>query len=628
MIKNRQIHRAIHVLNNVDIKPLYYFYQLWHDEEDQTFKQFVLDEVLTTQLQLQDDKDIKGYFLLYTLITTQSDKFTSYIEVLNKKFTVNSSIENLTFEKFKKHPLEWQQKLAVDVFFKTKNTKLKVCLEENKHAFWSYLLKDDLHTLLKSWIQEQYFCQTGNISAFNENMLFEDLLLHLFRTWKLDKTMVDELAQRSREKDVILNELAKLKLFIPKEQQNVSRQLQRLFSTGTFQENFCAIKKDQLTKFVVENNLLDVLMEDFIDHDYLQLLLTKNQQDGIFIKEEIKLVKNTANLLSNETTPEDFVQMSNDASEYLRKDTGYFNDKHKIVSLMEKTLESEDSKQDETVFTTNLFTYSLFSKLNEKDDSLPSVDQLLQKFHSINIKYIQRAFRDGDVLNIPSFECKKLTKYGKQVELNYIDYLRQLRSSYGVYSFIIGMLKNCSKINNQQMLKGCESVAMMAINQVNDRERVAHCIAFIEMLSVDTSALRSILRLVKMYSNSKRTEGFESVLNELVALKEETLDFDEFLKNVESLEVYYSHHSPTDLPAREYLKTFLVKNDWFRIILLSQYLNYPLKVIADIVDHQFKDANLKNNLLRAIIFDSSPELKKRASFSNRRRANNKKNEVS
>lgn len=109
MIKNRQIHRAIHVLNNVDIKPLYYFYQLWHDEEDQTFKQFVLDEVLTAQFQLQDDKDIKGYFLLYTLITTQIDKFSSYIDVLNKKFNVNSSIENLTFEKFKKHPLEWQQ---------------------------------------------------------------------------------------------------------------------------------------------------------------------------------------------------------------------------------------------------------------------------------------------------------------------------------------------------------------------------------------------------------------------------------------------------------------------------------------------------------------------------------------
>lgn len=109
MIKNRQIHRAIHVLNNVDIKPLYYFYQLWYEEEDQTFKQFVLDEVLTAQFQLQDEKDIKGYYLLYTLITTQSDKFASYIEMLNKKFNVNSSLENLTFEKFKKHPIEWQQ---------------------------------------------------------------------------------------------------------------------------------------------------------------------------------------------------------------------------------------------------------------------------------------------------------------------------------------------------------------------------------------------------------------------------------------------------------------------------------------------------------------------------------------
>ena len=109
MIKNRQIHRAIHVLTNVDIKPLYYFYQLWYDEEDETFKQFVFDEVLTAQLQLQDYKDIKGYFLLYTLITTQNDKFASYMEVLNKKFNINSSIENLTFEKFKKHPIEWQQ---------------------------------------------------------------------------------------------------------------------------------------------------------------------------------------------------------------------------------------------------------------------------------------------------------------------------------------------------------------------------------------------------------------------------------------------------------------------------------------------------------------------------------------
>ena len=111
LIKNRQIHKAIHVLNNVDIKPLYYFYQLWNDEKEETFKQFILDEVLTAQLQLEDEKNIKGYFLLYTLMTSQIDKFASYIEVLNKKFNVNSSIENLTFEKFKKHPIEWQQVL-------------------------------------------------------------------------------------------------------------------------------------------------------------------------------------------------------------------------------------------------------------------------------------------------------------------------------------------------------------------------------------------------------------------------------------------------------------------------------------------------------------------------------------
>ncbi|CAO1399769.1 unnamed protein product [Diamesa serratosioi] len=627
MIKNRQIHRAIHVLNNVDIKPIYFFYQLWYSETDETFKRLIYDEVLTSQLQLQDEKDIKGYFLLYTLITTQSDKFASYIEVLNKKFNINSSIENLTFEKFKKHPIEWQQKLAVDVFFKTKNAKLKVCLQENKHAFWSYLLKDDLHTLLKSWIQEQYFCQTGNTSGSNENMLFEDLLIHLFRTWKLDKTMVDELAQRSREKDVILNELAKLNFFIPKEQQNVSKQLQRLFSSGTFQENFCAIKKDQLTKYVIENNLLDVLIEDFIDHDYLQSVLTKTQQDGIFIKEEIKLIEQTMNLLSSKTSAEEFVQMSKDTSEYLHKDTGYFNDKHKIVLLMEKTFDKFVSKEDEKVFATNAFTASLSTKLNDKDDSLLSVDQLLQKYHSIDIKYIQRAFKDGLVQQLPTFECKKLSKYGKRVELNYIDYLYQLRSSYGVYSFVIGMLKNSSKINNQQMLKGCESVAKMAINQVNDRELVAHCIAFIEMLSVDTTALRSILRLVKLYLNSKRSEEIDSVLNEIVVLKDETLYFEEFLKNIEALEFYYSHHLSNDLPSRYYLNKFLVTNDWLRIVMLSQYLDYPLHIISHIIDNEIKDINLRNNLLRAIIFDSSPELKKRASFSNRHRSNNKKKEL-
>lgn len=117
MIKNRQIHRAIHVLNNVDIRPLYYFYQLWYDEKDETFKRFVLDEVLTANLQLHDDKGIKSSFLLYTLMTTQSDKFAPYMEVLNKKFNTNSSIENLTFEKFKKHPIEWQQVYQNDYLY-------------------------------------------------------------------------------------------------------------------------------------------------------------------------------------------------------------------------------------------------------------------------------------------------------------------------------------------------------------------------------------------------------------------------------------------------------------------------------------------------------------------------------
>lgn len=419
-----------------------------------------------------------------------------------------------------------------------------------------------------------------------------------------------------REKDVVKNDFAKLGLFEGREAKFICRKLNRFFTTQTFHENFPTLKTDQVTKFIIENSLMDLLSERFIDFRYIELLL--ENLDVIYMRDELVLVGKLKDLMSPETDLEMFQHMVNATSDYICEFDKEFDRESSELKLVNETLLGLTAKDFQKIADINSFTQNLMLKVNSKDEQLPTIEELLENFHSISLSFIRDEF-DGDV----NFDDPGISAaYADNARLSYVNYVRQCQSAFGSYLLIKDILKNFLTISSSQVLIGCDDIARLAADDPNNRELVGHVMTFLEIFSVDSRNLRCFLRLMKLKVEGDESKGFEAHLNE--SIKASASDGD--LCNVEALEVFWRTRKIKD-PARSYLNPFIASDDWFRLVLLAQYLNYPMKSFISICDQRMDNKALSDNLIRAVLFDASPELKKRCSFSKRHRTRSR-NEVS
>ena len=170
-----------------------------------------------------------------------------------------------------------------------------------------------------------------------------------------------------------------------------------------------------------------------------------------------------------------------------------------------------------------------------------------------------------------------------------------------------------------KITSACSRVAELAIEHHNEHAIVAHCIAFIEMLGVNTSNLRSFLRILKR--TPKIVDNDESMQkSDLISSLNSEIHFEnpqnkETTKDVEALKIYMDQVS-ADAPLACF-EEIADKSDWFKMILVSQYLNCSLESVIRIAD-KIKDKYVVNNLKQALFFNLQPDARKKCSFSRRR----------
>lgn len=406
---------------------------------------------------------------------------------------------------------------------------------------------------------------------------------------------------KRREKDVIKNDFAKLGLFEAKENKLICLKLNRFFTTETFHENFSSLKSDEITKFIIEQSLLDLLAENFIDHNYIKLLL--ENLDIIYMREELVLICCIRTLLTKDTSLKTFLNMINATSEYILCFNKNFNKESPALKLITETLNSLQAQDFHEISNVNIFTKNLMIKLNLKNEKLPEIENLLETYHNINIDFIREEFEDPkNSDHIPSFNDQQMSaNYSEPLSLNHVNYVQQYQSAVGSFSLIKQLIKHSVKINSQQVLLTCVEIARLAIENPTNHELVSHVISFMEMFNIDTKTLRCKLRLKK--------------LNDIIVLKPSG----DSLRNIEALENDWRIKNIAN-PSRTYLNEMLARSDWFRLILMAQYLNYPLQDLVSICDNQITNKNLRCNLIRAILYETSPEHKKRSSFSKHHRS--------
>lgn len=454
-------------------------------------------------------------------------------------------------------------------------------------------------------------------STVSEPETFEAALLCLFRDWTFEQKMMELIARR--EKDVIKNDFAKLGLFEGREAKFICRKLNRFFTTHTFQDNFPHLKTDQITKFVIENSLMDLLAEKFIDYRYIKLLL--ENLDVIYMREELVLVEKIHDLMSPETKLSEFLSMVNVTSDYISEFDKNFDRDQPALKLTNATLQCLSSKEFHEISTINSFTQNLMTKMESREEQMPNIQDLLESYHSINLEFVRDEFETSE--NVSFNDNKLSSSYSDIIRLNYLNYVQQHQSAFGTYKLIKEIIKNFMAISRPQLMTGCEEVAKLAVENPENIELVSHVMSFLEMFGVDSRNLRCLLRLFKLKSANDESKAFETFLDETIKVGTK----DSEMCNLEALEVFWSTKKIKD-PPRSYLNGVIASNDWFKLVLLAQYFDYPVNSLVSICDERMSCQALRDNLIRAVLFDSSPEMKKRCSFSKRRRSRTVKNEVS
>ena len=202
--------------------------------------------------------------------------------------------------------------------------------------------------------------------------------------------------------------------------------MQRLLTTETFKENRDIITKEQISDYIVKNNLIDLLTEDFIDHKALQ---KSSETEKNFIKPEIELVQQMRDLLSYNTDTATFLTISKQTSSFLSKDDPNFYTKNPMVRFVEELLAGNSTNFQESQLP---FLKAIAKRLEQQDDVV-DVGLLLLKYHSVNLKLIEFEVADAQSSNssievvLPGFDNEKLCKkYSKDVKLDSLQFVKQV----------------------------------------------------------------------------------------------------------------------------------------------------------------------------------------------------------
>jgi spatacsin len=239
-------------------------------------------------------------------------------------------------------------------------------------------------------------------------------------------------------------------------------------------------------------------------------------------------------------------------------------------------------------YMSNANFWKSFTSPNSEQDII----KIFQKHHNVNLNYMVNEINPTEKfseserqIELPNFDNQQLhKKFATNYQMTFNDYIKTHKSSnIALYKYLTSNHVLKEEIKFSQLPK---IVADMTIaNFERSEEFSAHSIAFIEMLGFDSSHFRKFLRFLKL-RDLKEQASFE--------LSESQERNFESLRNIEAINDFHGQTIPA------YLKKIMHENDWFKLIVLGQYLNFSPEYFLEICDGNFENRFVERNLLRAI----------------------------
>lgn len=637
LLTNRQVHKAELVLKNVGRKSQAIFYEFVQttsrEHIDDDIKEHVLDHLQNSCDNFDAIRDEYDYYLLVLRLVASN-------KLLRRQF--EDEIRVFTLESLFRKSVEFRKLMAVITCLQCKNAILVEKMDKN--VTWNYLWRSEQFQYVTKWLNLLYAYKCNDdidCEAIKVESSFDAALKNQFLSWEIDADMFDDIQEHPRLNEMLLNCFAQDGMIVKRELNAIVTIFQRIFTTESL-----AINADWLLN---EENLTRILRMVF-DQNELVLLLQKSFDAELIekIAAEYPKVKDDVDLClalkeHELITKQSISSASQECSKYIIKTSDEdFYSKVPHVYILEKLLEDTPLMQLATCEKTasivgQISVLDLFFRKLRTTVSATDYDVTLTEL--LKLKNIDMAAIKSDVFpsendnnDLITFSHSNLNqRYGQSTVLNYIDYVKQHRSSYAVYKFFMDQLNSYSQISRAQIQIASGAVCELAINNIDDNELVAQCAAFIEMLGINSQVLRAYInccRIVKCNSvenfKLKNFNNDDDIVKRIenILLKEmqnASIDDEHFdsLK-FDSLRILCKAKN-ADLPV-SFLKEIAARSNWFRFLLFAAYHNYSIRSIVDVCQMDcFENRHIGLNIGRAlkeiIVEDEMP--KRTNSFSYR-----------
>lgn len=675
LLSNRQLFKAEHILTNIDRVSKYVFYQIAAETNDHELRDYIREHLARTVENYCGEHGEEGLieanWKVYCLLKANVRQLADLLKELEPSYSV-LEIETMSFNTFYMKDEAYRNAVALDMFFKNQETEISPLLD--KHAVWAYLLRNNIDNLVKIWIQINACIRatpelaTQNPAAYSPELAkikidiyddprFNERLRQLFRRWEINDFMISQLSShRSMSRnEVLLNALATYGKFVDHERTDALQILRRLFTTQTFAINKDWLEgtvfRDGLTRYLVENKLFQLLDLETVSEEYLRKLAEDENCD---YAKEVELFLALSELKRDSISKEKLLEITQKTSGYLMQLQENFYDENPVVILFEHFLDPDHTTfpdEDQRLWKLP-HLHRLLARLKDTPISTVSMKELMGLHDLPCLETIrEHLFKDhndndskdeldesekGEIIlqehgSVPHFNHPLICrKFSSQIKLNYLHYIKQYRSCYALYLFYLDQLRCYSRITPQQINVAAKSASEIALINYGDANLVSHCTAFVEMLGVDSSRTRAYIRCLNMVgtdAESKNISTWELLDKCETSICSQSRDDTHLLADLEAMTVV-CRASHLKFPER-YLKQLLTDNQWFRFLLLVEYLDYPAEQILGLCRDGFLEEDVGSNLVRAIKYYTDPvqkrestptsSLKKRNSWTPKRR---------
>lgn len=628
LLANGQVFRAEHVLKNLNRSSKYVFYEYMMVGMDdgpnssnakghQAAKNnSSVDSILKylNKIDNQFEAQRADWDMVLRMLKTISTDRT-----VRDKFA--GRLEWFTLEEVFERDETFRHEIAAEVFFVTQNTYVVPALR--KELVWSYLLERKQFGLVIKWIN---ILGTGEDSTDddddgNRSNQFENDLRVMFRHWSISEEMLDEVG-KSEVNESVRDSLARHGMFLRDERDQMPKVLERIFKTESWQKNVHLVNDSLMRKCIVEQvmefDLRLLMIQEVCSTNHLSELLDKYPKFNNYIA--------LCLALRSAESPHSYDVSKKVSSYILDQDENFYNHKP-LVYLAEEMLKNFSNPpplstyQHDVILARIPFVHTLLTKISQPTihDHQTTLADMVKRFLKIDLKQIQQEAGNEPLC---CSNTSLISKFGTPEKLEFLYYIKQCRSSFAVFVFAVEQLRLFAKVSTGQIMYACSQVTNLALAQLDHIELVAHCMAFVEMLGIDSSAIRAHIRCVRLARAAKPNvkldelteKEFRQEVLEVVAQKHFNTD------DIEALRVV-CEASGSQLPV-SLLTIAFGMTDWFRGLAFASYFGYSAENIVEVLSGSERarvGVGVDANLVTALRYECAADRPRRSSNPSHRR---------